>query len=46
MMMENATIQEEYFFEREGEQQEEEYTAVSIKSHRFNKRNEISYDIM
>ena len=48
MMLEEAEIEEEYFTQREeeGEQEEEEYTAVSIKSHRFNNKNEISYNVI
>ena len=46
MIIENRAIEEEYFSQKEVEQEEEKYTAVSIKSHRFNKRNEISYNVM
>ena len=48
MMVEDAEIEEEYFTQREeeGEQEEEEYIAVSIKSHRFNNKNDISYNVI
>ena len=46
MIIANRAIEEEYFSQKEVEQEEEKYTAVSIKSHRFNKRNEISYNVM
>ena len=46
MIIANRAIEEEYFSQKEVEQEEEKYTAVSIKSHRFNKKNEISYKVM